>query len=110
MTREAVALAALEEVAGVPRLLRRDRNSLARSYIAGAPLHSARPSDPGYFALAARRLRQMHHAGVVHNDLAKEANILVGEDGDPAIIDFQLAWFTHRRTRLFRVLLMLFRE
>ena len=40
---------------------------------------------------ARRLLQQLHWRGVAHNDLAKEANWLVLEDGRPALIDFQLA-------------------
>jgi RIO-like serine/threonine protein kinase len=104
MSREAVALAALDDLQGVPKLLGADSNRLVRSYIRGAPMHAARPTDRHYFAAAARLLRQMHRAGVVHNDLAKEANILVDENGDPAFIDFQLSWYSHGRKRLFRLL------
>jgi serine/threonine protein kinase len=49
-------------------------------------------------------LRGLHRAGVVHNDLAKEPNILVTEDHEPAFIDFQLAGFSQRRGRIFRTL------
>jgi serine/threonine protein kinase len=48
-------------------------------------------------------LRTLHRADVVHNDLAKEPNILVRDDGSPAFIDFQLAWHSPGRNRLFRV-------
>lgn len=104
MRREAEALAALSGLDGVPRLHRIDRNTLIRSYIAGEAMHQARPSDPGYFKAASRLLRQLHRDGVVHNDLAKEPNLLVCDDGSPAFVDFQLAWFAKRRGRLFRVL------
>jgi RIO-like serine/threonine protein kinase len=48
-------------------------------------------------------LRQLHRAGVVHNDLAKEPNLLVLHDGSPAVIDFQLAAHSSGRGRLFRI-------
>jgi hypothetical protein len=41
---------------------------------------------------------------VAHNDLAKEPNLLVTADGRPAIIDFQLAWISGSRGKLFRML------
>lgn len=104
MAREATALAALDELPGVPKLLRSDKDKLVRSYVRGSPMHLAKPTDRHYFASAAALLRRMHRAGVVHNDLAKEPNILVDMNGDPAFIDFQLAWFSHHRNRFFRVL------
>jgi hypothetical protein len=39
----------------------------------------------------------------VHNDLAKEPNLLVQQNNRPAILDFQLAWFSSRRSWLFRL-------
>jgi hypothetical protein len=47
-------------------------------------------------------LRRLHRHGVVHNDLAKEANWLVTAAGDPAIVDFQIALSSRRRGPLFR--------
>ena len=104
LAAEARALAALVDTDGVPALLRADRDMLVREYIDGLPMQEGRPGDGRYFAEAARLLRRMHRAGVVHNDLAKEPNFLVTPDGRPAIIDFQLAWFAPRRGPLFRLL------
>lgn len=103
LRREAVALAALDGLDGVPQLLRHDHDTLVRDYLAGKPLHEARPGDPAWFRQAARLLRRLHRAGVCHNDLAKEPNLLVLEDGSPAFIDFQLAWHNPRRGKLFRI-------
>lgn len=64
----------------------------------------ARPQDPDYFRKAARLVRRIHRAGIAHNDLAKEANWLVTIDGDPALLDFQLASYSPARSRWFRVL------
>lgn len=105
MAREARALAALEGLAGVPRLLDAGvPDRLARSYIEGLPMQEARPAEPAYFRKANRLLRRLHRAGVVHNDLAKEPNWLVTAAREPALIDFQLAWCAPRRGRLFRLL------
>ena len=54
-------------------------------------MHLARPRDPNDFRGAARLLRRLHAANVIHNDLAKETNWLVTPAGDPALVDFQLA-------------------
>ncbi len=103
MRREAGVLACLEHVDGVPRVLRLDRSSLTRSFIDGAPMHVAKPTDASWFNAAAALLRQLHRAGVVHNDLAKEPNILVRGNGQPAFVDFQIASYSRRRGRLFRI-------
>jgi len=104
LRREAGILAALESIEGVPQLVDFDRQRLTRTYLDGLPMQRSRPRDPQYFKAAARLLRRLHRNNVVHNDLAKEPNILVLGDGSPAFIDFQLAWFAPRRGRLFRLL------
>ena len=104
LRREAAALAILAGIDGVPMLIAASRDRLQRRYVAGQPMHRARPSDPAYFRDAFRLLRRMHARNVVHNDLAKEPNLLVTPDGKPAFVDFQLAWFSSGRGRLFRAL------
>jgi len=103
LRREASVLAALDGIDGVPALIDSDRDCLQRTYLEGQPMHVARPRDAGYFRDASRLLRRLHRAGVCHNDLAKEPNLLVRADGSPAFIDFQLAAWSPRRRRWFRV-------
>ncbi len=104
LKREAHALAAIGNLVGVPELLQVDRDILRRSWIAGGPMHKSRPTDIRYFRAAAKILRKLHRAGVAHNDLAKEPNWLVREDGGPGIVDFQMACHCPGRGSLFRQL------
>lgn len=104
MRREARVLAALDDIEGVPTLLSASRDRLERRHLPGSPMHMARPTDPVYYKQALTLLRKLHAADVVHNDLAKEPNLLVSPDGLPAFIDFQLAWHAPGRGRLFRAL------
>jgi RIO-like serine/threonine protein kinase len=104
LAREARALAALEKLDTVPCILERQKRSLRRAYIDGDVMYKIRPQEPAYFRLAMKLLRNMHRLGVVHNDLAKEANWLVTTDGKPALVDFQLAWYRPNRGYLFRIL------
>ena len=104
LRREARVLAALDGIAGVPRLVESGRDQLVREYLEGKPMHRARPGQPDYFRQSARLLRRLHRSGVVHNDLAKEPNLLVRDDGSPAFVDYQLAMVSRQRGRLFRVL------
>jgi predicted Ser/Thr protein kinase len=104
LAREARALAATSGIAGIPEVLRIDRDSLQRSWIPGEAMQEGRPGSVSYFLRAAKILRRLHRQGVVHNDLAKEPNWLVTEDGNPGIVDFQLAWYAPKRGRLFRLL------
>ena len=102
--REARALAKLAGVDGVPALLGWNGRELLRGYIAGAPMQQARPQSRDYYRRALRLLSVLHRRGIGHNDLAKEPNWLVREDGRPALVDFQIAWTRGRRGRLFRLL------
>lgn len=104
LRREARMLGRLEGLAGVPRIVSVTRDRLERSYLEGAPMQEARPRDPAWFGQARRRLCRLHRRRIVHNDLAKEPNILVLRDGRPAFVDFQLAIAFRRRGRLFRTL------
>ena len=104
LRREGRVLALLTDIPGVPQLVEVRPDRLVRDYIEGRPMHLARPTSPDYFRRAARLLRRLHRAGVSHNDLAKEPNLLVCEDGSPAFLDFQVATVTRRRGRLFRLL------
>lgn len=103
-SREARSLRALRSVRGVPELLDWRRGRLYRSWLDGRPMQQAKPTDPEYFREALRLLRQLHAAGVVHNDLAKEPNWLVTPAGLPALVDFQLSARPRFRGRLFRAM------
>ena len=101
--RERRALAIAGPLGICPPLLFAGRRMLVRGWIDGVPLHIARPhGDVGYFRSAKAALRALHHAGITHNDLAKEQNWLYA-DGRAYITDFQLASCFRRRSRLFRL-------
>lgn len=102
--REARALAALDGVAGVPRLLLQRPGLLARSLVGGRAMHEAQPRSRAYFADALRLLAALHRRGVAHDDLAKEANWLCTPDGRAALVDFQLAVVSAGRGRWYRTL------
>src|SRR5690606_17816019 len=103
--REALALEKIAGMHDVPQLLGWDGRRLDRSYMEGAAMYQRPPhGDLAYFRQARRLLQQLHRRGIAHNDLAKEANWLVLEDGRPAIIDFQLAIRGSTRSRWMRLL------
>jgi RIO-like serine/threonine protein kinase len=77
---------------------------LTRTWIEATPMYIAKPRDPAYFRAAARLVRRLHAADVIHNDLAKETNWLVTPDGQPAVVDFQLAMTLGKRGPLARAL------
>lgn len=101
---EARILQRLETNPALPRVLAFDGIALERSYVPGAPMHVARPSTRVYFRDAFRLLRSLHRQRIAHNDLAKEANWLCMPNDRAAIVDFQIAWHSRRRSLLFRLL------
>lgn len=92
-------LAVLKDAA-FPQLLAVTADYHVRSYIQGDSMHKCvEKLSPSYFSQAKKLLRRMRKAGVCNNDLAKEANWIVNEEGRPAITDFQLALcFRKKRT------------
>jgi AMP-binding enzyme C-terminal domain len=80
------------ELGIAPTLLYAGQQALVRGWINGVALHIAKPQgDRNYFRTAKSALRKLHHAGICHNDLAKEQNWLRGTDGRAYLTDFQLA-------------------
>ena len=67
------------------------RDVLLRTWIEGMALSAASALPRDFFERLAELVCSMHARGVRHNDLHKEANVLVGADGYPALVDFQLA-------------------
>jgi serine/threonine protein kinase len=111
LRRERAALRALAGCPQVPRLLdapsgapsrgKSGRDTLLRSWCAGEPLWSASALPADFFAALRALVLALHAHGVCHNDLHKENNILVGEDGRPWLIDFQLASVSRRQSPTF---------
>ncbi len=102
--REARVLQALNAVDDdrLPRLIHFGDKVCIRSYIEGVPLKQGKVANPKYYANAREILDKMHGAGVVHNDLEKPENWLVIDDEVAGIIDFQLAYYSRRRGRIYR--------
>jgi hypothetical protein len=118
LARERRALAALAGLAGVPRLeldprwaaapgldglAPAARDVLVRSYLEGSALHQAEVLPLGFFERLDELVAAAHARGVCHNDLHKEQNVLVGADGAPGLLDFQLASVHLSRGRAFRI-------
>jgi len=75
---------------------------LLRSWLDGVPLHDAEALPADFFDLLAALVGRLHERHVCHNDLHKENNVLVGPDGRPRLLDFQLASVHPRAGRQFQ--------
>jgi predicted Ser/Thr protein kinase len=116
LAREARALRSLDGTPGVPCLLDtpdwvcapsisgdvpRENEVLVRSFVVGEPLHRAKELPEDFFERLEELVVEVHARGVCHNDLHKEQNVVVGSDGRPGLVDFQLASIHERSSRMF---------
>jgi len=99
--REAGFLRRLAAVPNVPRLLgsvivdgNAAPNAVARRFIAGHPLGAGERVADEFFTQLAAALQAVHDRGVAYVDLHKRENVLVGADGLPYLIDFQVSFGT----------------
>jgi len=91
--QEATQLQAVSDLPGVPRLLGLpSRDALVRQYVPGHPLSKGEKVSDGFFPRLADLLQTLHRRGRAYVDLEKPENVLVGEDGQPYLVDFQISW------------------
>jgi hypothetical protein len=109
--REVRALRALDGLPTVPRFLGSiDALAFAVEYRPGRRMSRklAGRVPPDFLGRLETALREMHRRGVAHLDLRHRSNVLVGEDGDPILIDFGSALTFRPGGLLARWLLPLF--
>lgn len=97
--REALALRRLADVPGIPAELgpvsvhgRVLKNAVAHEFIIGRPFgcHD-RPGDD-FFPRLCTILETVHQHDIAYVDLHKRENIVVGSDGSPHLVDFQVCF------------------
>jgi hypothetical protein len=119
--REAWMLRRLEGTGHVPCLSgtistsgRSLPHAVAHAYVPGHPLSPRERVADDFFPALQALLRKMHAEGIAYVDLHKRENIIVGDDGCPYLIDFQISFaLPHgwlRRSRLCRGILRMFQE
>jgi hypothetical protein len=96
--REAFFLSALGDMPNVPAPAgavtsagRPLPNAVARHYLPGHPLGPFEPVNDEFFPRLVSVLREMHRRGFAYVDLHKCENVIVGDDGQPYLIDFQIS-------------------
>lgn len=83
----------INSVKGVPRFLGLwGPTALVHEYVEGRPLAKGDAVGDDFFPTLSSMLDQMHERGVAYVDLEKRENILLGTDGQPYLIDFQISW------------------
>lgn len=103
--RETRALAQLDGIRGIPRLLRLvDNHSFLMEHIDATRWkrrlgeHQPRPD----FARLAALVAEMHARGVAHCDMRSASNILIAPNGEPFLVDFVAHFRRGRRWNLLR--------
>lgn len=61
-------------------------------FVAGRPLEKHLPVPDGFFDELQDLLSELHRRGLAYVDTNKPQNILLGDDGRPHLIDFQISW------------------
>lgn len=82
-----------ESVEGVPRFVGWwGKTGLVHEYVEGRPLAKEDRLADGFFPRLARMLEELHRREIAYVDLEKRENVLLGDDGSPYLIDFQISW------------------
>src|SRR5437660_34983 len=91
--REVAFYEHLADLSCVPALLGRVGDTgYLRAFVAGHPLSHERPLPDGFWPRLDIAMQEVHRRGVAYVDSNKPENVLVGDDGHPYLIDFQIAW------------------
>ncbi len=70
-----------------------DSLAFAHEYVEGHSLQKGEAISPEFFDQLENLIAEIHRRGMAYVDLEKRENIIVGDDGRPHLIDFQIAWF-----------------
>jgi len=90
--REVRAYARLHDLPGVPRLIGTvGPNGFLHDFIPGNPLGRRELVSETFFDELGQLLAAVHARDMAYVDLEKRQNILVGDDGKPYLLDFQIA-------------------
>jgi hypothetical protein len=83
----------LQDLPNVPRLLGTVGDTgFVHEYVEGRPLAKNKPVPDGFFGKLQELLEELHRRGMAYVDTNKPENILLGDDGLPHLIDFQISW------------------
>jgi hypothetical protein len=96
--REMSLLAKLQGVEGIPEIYQvvriegsRARHVSVHAFIEGRPLSLSTQIGGEFFERLDQLLRELHVRRIAYVDLHKQENVIVGDDGKPYLIDFQVS-------------------
>lgn len=100
----------LSGIKGIPQKVERiDRFAFATEFIPAQPIGRGQSLSPSFFSRLEQILTEIHSRGVVHLDLRHKGNILLSEEGEPFLIDFNSSLFFKKRGLVYRFLFPLLR-
>ncbi|MGB2937563.1 MAG: hypothetical protein WBD05_05110 [Phycisphaerae bacterium] len=84
----------LQGLSNVPRLLGRvGKSAFVHEWVEGNDLLDRKqPAPDNFFDHLESLVHKIHARGMAYIDMNKPDNVLVGTDGRPALIDFQISW------------------
>ncbi|HZL36853.1 MAG TPA: hypothetical protein VFC78_16150 [Tepidisphaeraceae bacterium] len=83
----------LADLPNIPRVLGTvGKTGFVHEYVQGRPLCKDKPVPDGFFGQLMDLLAELHRRGIAYVDTNKPENILLGDDGRPHLIDFQISW------------------
>ncbi len=96
---EGAVMRQVQDIEGVPRFRGRyDSASTVHDYVPGAPLRRDSKVGEEFFPGLFRLLGELHARGLAYVDLEKAENVLLGEDGHPYLVDFQIAFYVRHQS------------
>ncbi len=82
----------LEDLPNVPKVLGLiGPTGFVHEYVEGRPLSKHKPVPDGFFRQLQELLEELHRRDIAYVDTNKPENILLGDDGRPHLIDFQIS-------------------
>lgn len=100
---EIAMLKRLEGLEGVPRLLGRlGQTGMIYEYIEGCSLDEKPAVPDNYFSELSDLINRIHQRRIAYIDMNKRGNLLLGAQGRPNLIDFQIACYIPPRMLLSR--------
>lgn len=90
---EADLFTRLADVSGVPALLGMvGEDGIVHDFVPGHELRKGEQVNDEFFTRLEGMIATIHERRMAYVDLEKRQNVLVGEDGRPYLIDFQISW------------------
>ncbi len=83
----------VQDIEGVPRYIGQTGPlGFVHEFVPGHNLQRKEQVPDDFFPLLTAMIDTLHGRGIAYVDLEKRENIIVGDDGRPCLIDFQISW------------------